>query len=67
MIISLVSGCSRTNIFELSLQANAELFSVDCKEQVVGAVHAEHPIQPPLQSAMVVLQRQIEDGALWTG
>ena len=53
--------------FELSLQANAELFSVDCKEQVVGAVHAEHPIQPPLQSAVVVLQRQIEDGALVDG
>ena len=50
--------------FQLLVKSLAHGLSLRCEVEIVGLLYPEHPGEPPLQPGVIVLQRQIEDGAL---
>ena len=50
--------------FQLLVKSLAHGLGLRCEVEVAGFLHTEHPGEPPLQPGVIILQRQIEDGAL---
>ena len=50
--------------FQLLVEPFAHGLGLCCKVEVAGLLHPKHPGEPPLQPGIIVLQGQIEDGAL---
>ena len=50
--------------FQLLVKSLAHGLSLRCEVEIAGLLYPEHPGEPPLQPGIIVLQCQIEDGAL---
>ena len=50
--------------FQLLVKSLAHGLGLRCEVELAGFLHPEHPGEPPLQPGVIILQRQIEDGAL---
>ena len=50
--------------FQLLVKSLAHGLGLRCEVEIAGLLHPEHPGKPPLQPGVIILQRQIEDGAL---
>ena len=50
--------------FQLLVKSLAHGLSLRCEVEIAGLLYPEHPGEPPLQPGVIILQRQIEDGAL---
>ena len=46
---------------QLLVQSFAHGLGLRCEVEITGFLHTKHPGEPPLQSGIIVLQRQIED------
>ena len=50
--------------FQLLVKSLAHGLSLRCEVEIAGLLYPEHPGEPPLQPGVIVLQCQVEDGAL---
>jgi len=50
--------------FQLLVKSLAHGLGLRCEVEIAGLLHPEHPGEPPLQPGVIILQSQIEDGAL---